>query len=140
MVASQVEDRQRQESGRASVVKCGDVVRLAGSVTEAEFNLALCDDDGEPLEIDGVVVEVLPQWVRVRIKRMVTPVSFCAPIESAVMRMVRPEEVLGVIDGEPRLWPNAAALKGVSDERAGKVRTFAAPVFWTVGAEEIPMD
>ena len=53
---------------------------------------------------------------------MVTTVSFCAPIESAVMRMVRPHEVLGIIDGEPRLWPNAAALKGVSDERAGRVR------------------
>ena len=48
----------------------GDTVRLAQSVIVAEFNLALCDDDGEPLEIDGVVVEVLPQWVRVRIKRM----------------------------------------------------------------------
>ena len=117
----------------------GDTIRLAGSVTEAEFNLALCDDDCESLEIDGVVVEVLPQWVRVRIKRMVRSVSFCAPIESAVLRMVRPEEVLGVIDGEPRLWPNAAALKGVSDERARKVRRAAAPVFWTVGAEEIPM-
>ena len=68
----------------------------------------------------------------------VRSVSFCAPIESAVLRMVRPEEVLEVIDGEPRLWPNAAALKGVSDERAGKVRRAAAPVFWTVGAEEIP--
>ena len=116
----------------------GDTVRLAQSVIVAEFNLALCDDDGEPLEIDGVVVEVLPQWVRVRIKRMVRSVSFCAPIESAVLQMVRPEEVLEVIDGEPRLWPNAAALKGVSDERAGKVRRAAAPVFWTVGAEEIP--
>ena len=116
----------------------GDTVRLAQSVTMAEFGLALCDDDGAGLEIDGVVVEVLPQWMRVRIKRMVRSVSFCAPIESAVLRMVRPEEVLEVIDGEPRLWPNAAALKGVSDERAGKVRKAAAPVFWTVGAEEIP--
>ncbi len=57
-------------------LQAGDVVRLGGSVTEAEFNLALCDDDGEPLEIDGVVVEVLPQWVRVRIKRMVKSISF----------------------------------------------------------------
>ena len=69
---------------------------------------------------------------------MVTTVSFCAPIESAVMRMVRPHEVLGVIDGKPRLWPNAAALIGVSDERAGKARRGAAPVFWTVDEEEIP--
>ena len=52
--------------------------------------------------------------------------------------MVRPHEVLEVIDGEPRLWPNAAALKGVSDERAGRVRRPTAPVFWTVGEEEIP--
>ena len=64
--------------------------------------------------------------------------EFCAPIKSAVLRMVRPEEVLEVIDGEPRLWPNGAVLKGVSDERAGKVRRAAAQVFWTVGAEEIP--
>ena len=84
-------------------------------------------------------MEVLPQWVKVRIKRMVTPVSFCAPIESAVMRMVRPEEVLEVIDGEPRLWPNAAALKGVSDARAGKVRRTTTPLFWTVWEGEIPM-
>ena len=41
----------------------GDTVRLAQSVIVAEFNLALCDDDGEPLEIDGVVVEVLPQLI-----------------------------------------------------------------------------
>ena len=90
--------------------------------TKNEFDLALFDESEPLLEIDGEVMEVLPKWVRVRIKRMVTTVSFCAPIESAVMRMVRPHEVLGIIDGEPRLWPNAAALKGVSDERAGRVR------------------
>ena len=35
----------------------GDTVRLAQSVTLAEFGLALCDDDGAGLEIDGVVIE-----------------------------------------------------------------------------------
>ena len=50
---------------------------------------------------------------------MMTTISFCAPIESAVMRMVRSHEILGVVDDEPQLWPNAAALKRVSDERAG---------------------
>ena len=34
--------------------------------------------------------------------------------------------------------PNAAGLKSVSDEREGKVSKVAAPVFWTVGVEEIP--
>ena len=47
--------------------------------------------------------------------------------------------MLEVLEGESRLWPNAAALKGVSDEREGKVSKAAAPVFWTVGVDEIPM-
>ena len=121
-------------------LQAGDVVRLAGGVTRAEFGLALCDDDGDTLEIDGVVFEVLPHWVKVRIKRMVQTVSFCAPVEGAVLRLVRPDEVLGLIDGEAQLWPNVAALKTVSNERDGKARKVAAPVFWTVGVDEIPTD
>ena len=45
----------------------GDTVRLAQSVTMAEFGLALCDDEGAGLEIDGVVMKVFPQWADVRI-------------------------------------------------------------------------
>ena len=36
-----------------------------------------------------------------------------------------------------RLWLNAASLKGVSDEREGKAKRKPAPVFWTVGDDEI---
>ena len=36
-----------------------------------------------------------------------------------------------------RLWPNAASLKGVSDERERKAKRKPAPVFWTVGVDEI---
>ena len=39
-------------------LQAGDAVRLAGSVTWAEFGLALCDDDGALLEIDGKVLDV----------------------------------------------------------------------------------
>ena len=116
----------------------GDVVRLAESVTRAEFGLALCNDDGEMLEIDGEVMDVFPQWVDVRIKRMLKTVSFTAPMEGAIRRMVRRKEVLEVLDGEARLWPNAAALKGVSDEREGNKQKHSAPVFWTVGVDQIP--
>ena len=56
----------------------------------------------------------------------------------SVARWVKPEEVLEVLDGEARMWPNAAALKGVSDEREGRAKAKAAPVFWTVGVDEIP--
>ena len=42
---------------------CKGLLRKRGllqSVTQAEFGLALCDDDGAGLEIDGVVVEAVP--------------------------------------------------------------------------------
>ena len=121
-------------------VEKGDVVRLAASVTLAEFGLALCDDDGEMLEIDGVVMEVKQQGLIVMIRRMMPRPAPFAWAEGTVSRWVRADEVLGVLDGEARLWPNAAALKGVSDEREGKVSKAAAPVFWTVGVDEIPGD
>ena len=116
----------------------GDVVRLAQSVTMAEFGLASCDDDGVGLEIDGVVGRVEPPMVNVVIRRMMRRPAPFAPEEGAISRWVRREEVLGVIEGEARLWPNAAGLKGVSDEREGKVKRQPAPVFWTVGVDEIP--
>ena len=35
------------------IPKNGDTVKLAGSVTQAEFGLRLCDNDVEMLEIEG---------------------------------------------------------------------------------------
>ena len=116
----------------------GDVVRLAESVTQAEFGLALCDDDGVGLEIDGVIIKVMPHMVNVRIRRLVKHSKFFGPQEGAISRWVRRQEVLGVIKGEARLWPNAAGLKGVCDEREGKKQKHSAPVFWTVGVDQIP--
>ena len=116
----------------------GDTVRLAQSVTLAEFGLALCDDDGAGLEIDGVVVEAVPHMVNVRIRRLMHHSRITGPTEGAASRWVRPHEVLEVIEGEPHLWPNAKGLKGVSDKREGKVKRQPAPVFWTIGVDEIP--
>jgi hypothetical protein len=52
-------------------------------------------------------------------------------------RWVRSDEVLEVIECEAMLWPVAARLKGVSDEREG-IKKAPAPLFWTVGVEEMP--
>ena len=135
-----MENRQCKEPYGAVVLmryQKGDTVRLAGSVMLAEFGLLLCDDAGELLEIDGVIQEVMNDRVRVVIKRMMPRPAPFAWIEGHSSRWVRAEEVLGVIEGEAMLWPDAARLKGVSDEREG-VKTAPAPVFWTVGVEEMP--
>ena len=42
------------------------------------------------------------------------------------------------LEREARLWPNTAALKGVSNACDGKVKRQPAPVLWTVGVGEIP--
>ena len=120
------------------IPKKGETVRLAASVTLAEFGLALCDDDGAGLEIDGVVGRVENHMVNVVIRRMMRRPAPFAPQEGAVSRWVRCHEVLEVIEGEPYLWPNAAELKGVSDKCDGKVKRQPEPVFWTVGVDEIP--
>lgn len=67
---------------------------------------------------------------------MSRPASF-AWEQGYVSRWVREEEVLGLIEGEAVLWPDAASLKGVSDKREG-IKTASASVFWTVGVEEMP--
>ena len=127
---------ERRSSSVVVAMKKGDTVRLAGSVMLAEFGLMLCDDAGDLLEIDGVVQEVMNDRARVVIKRMIPRPAPFAWIEGHVSRWVRAEEVLGVIEGEAMLWPDAARLKGVSDEREG-IKASPAPVFWTVGVEEM---
>ena len=121
------------------IPKKGDTVRLAGSVTQAEFGLALCDDDGEPLQIDGKIWKTGDCGVYVVIKRMRDRRPPFAAQPGSVARWEKPEEVLEVLEGEARMWPNAAALKSVSDEREG-VKAQPAPVFWSVGSDEPPYD
>ena len=116
----------------------GDTVRLAQSVTTAEFGLAFCDNDGAGLEIDGVVVEAVPHMVNACFRRLIHHSRITGPTEGTVSSWVRRHEVLEVIKGEARLWPNAAGLKAVSDECEGKVKRQPEPVFWTVGVDEIP--
>ena len=90
VVAGQVEDRQGSE-GVVMKLQKGDVVRLAESVTMTEFGLALCDNDGVGLEIDGVVVEAMPHMVNVRIRRLMTSSSICGPTEGAGSRSGPPQ-------------------------------------------------
>ena len=115
----------------------GDTVRLAGSVMLAEFGLMFCDDAGELLEIDGVIQEVMNDRARVVIKRMIPRPTPFAWEEGFVSRWVKSDEVLEVSEGEAMLWPDAARLRAVSDERDG-IKRAQAPVFWTVGVEKMP--
>ena len=47
------------------------------------------------------------------------------------------DEVLEVIKGKSRSWPNVAALQDVSDKRKRKVKHIPEQMFWTVGVDEI---
>ena len=73
--------------------------------------------------------------VNVVIKRMRPRPAPFASQEGAVGRWVV-VEVLEVFEGKARLWPNAAELKDVSDERDGSTSAGASAL--TVGVDEIP--
>ena len=75
--------------------------------------------------------------MRVFIRRLIPRPAPFVWEEGFVSRWVRAEEVLEVIEGEAMLWPDAARLKDVSDEREG-IKRAQAPVFWTVGVEGMP--
>ena len=75
--------------GHAMKLRKGDVVRLAQSVTQAEFGLALCDDDEAGLEIDGVVGRIELHMVNVIIRRLMGSSSICGPTEGSVSRWLR---------------------------------------------------
>ena len=124
----------------AMQINVGDTVRLAPEVTQEEFGLALCDDDGLPIEIDAEVIEIGRVYIKVKILRMMRLTRFTAPQEMAVTRLVRPKQVLDVLSHSPSIWPNAAALKTVSAERDGKAKKKTQPVFWSVGVDEIPQE
>ena len=57
---------------------------------------------------------------------------------NAVARWVKVEEMLEVIEHEARLWPNTAALRGVSDGRERKLKRSQVSTFWIVVVDEIP--
>ena len=59
-------------------------------------------------------------------------------IITAVARWVKVEEMLEVIEHEARLWPNTAALRGVSDGRERKLKRSQVSTFWIVVVDEIP--
>ena len=46
--------------------------------------------------------------------------------------------MLEVIEDEARLWPNTAALRGVSDGRERKLQRSPVSTFWIVVVDEIP--
>ena len=59
-------------------------------------------------------------------------------IITAAARWVKVEEMLEVIEDEARLWPNTAALRGVSDGRERKLQRSPVSTFWIVVVDEIP--
>ena len=143
LVSRPIPDRswpERSWLGDTMNVQVGDTVRLCGEITQREFGLSLVDDDGAPIEIDAEVIDIGKVYLRVKIMRMMQLTRFTAPQEMAVTLFVRPENVLGVLDHPPSIWPHAAALKAVSAARDGKARAKAQPVFWSVGVDAIPQE
>ena len=120
-------------------VNVGDVVLLDAGITADEFGVALMDERGELIQLDGVVQEVKPHIVRVVLRRLYKPWKVLRPEEAQVSRWVRTEQVIGVLDCEATLWPMLTGIREAAARRDGvKVPPLPA-VHWTVG-EAIPTE
>lgn len=57
----------------------GDVVLLDASITADEFGIALMDERGELIRLDGVIREVKPHMCRVTLRRLCKPWKVLRP-------------------------------------------------------------
>ena len=117
----------------------GDVVLLDAAITKDEFGIALMDERGELIRLDGVIREVKPHMCRVTLRRLYKPWKVLRPEEAAVSRWVRNEQVIDVLDGEATLWPMLTGIREAAARRDGVKVPPRPAVHWTVG-EPIPTE
>lgn len=121
-------------------IKKGDVVKLAAIVTREEFGVALRNENGDFIMLDGIVQQVLPHIVQIRMRRLLKPLKHFAPEEHSISRWVRVEQIIDVLDGEATLWPMLTDIREAAARRDGVRRPMKPVVHWVVGEEPIPTD
>lgn len=120
-------------------MKVGDVVLLDASITQEEFDVALMDERGELIRLDGVIRQMRPHMCRITMRRLLKPAKFLAPEEHVISRWVRTEQVIDVLDCEATLWPMLTGIREAAARRDGVKVPPRPAVHWTVG-EPIPTE
>ena len=82
----------------------GDVVILGPEVTKTSYGLHLCNDQGETVLIDGVLVAIEGDFARVRINRSHGKAVPGRAAMTGELQRIRRSDVVRVSDQPPMLW------------------------------------
>ena len=103
----------------------GDVVILGAAVTKRSYGLDLCDNNGEAVLMDGVLMSIDGDYARVRIGRKMGKTAPGGGPMVGELQLIRRRDVIRVSEKPATLWRDGAnAVKAASarDMKTGWIR------------------
>ena len=82
----------------------GDVVILGPEVTKTSYGLHLCNDQGDTVLMDGVLMAIEGDFARVRINRSHGKAVPGRGAMTGELQLIRRSDVVRVSDQPPTLW------------------------------------
>ena len=90
----------------------GDVVILGPAKTQESYGLNLCDDSGESILMDGVLMAIEGEFARIRVGRHQ---GKAAPGRGPMVgepHLIKRSDIVRVSDKPPKLWGDAKSAMG----------------------------
>ena len=98
----------------------GDVVILGPEVTKTSYGLHLCNDQGETVLMDGVLMVIEGDFARVRINRSQGKAAPGRGAMTGELQLIRRRDVVRVSDQPPTLWADRISAVKAAAARDGK--------------------
>lgn len=105
-----------------------DVVILSHEITKASYGLNLCDDAGEAILMDGILVTIEGDFARVRIGRHQNKIAPGRGSMVGELHLIKRTDIVRVSDKPPTLWGNAKEAMRAAAQRDGRQHNRAS--FW----------
>ena len=96
------------------------MVILGPEVTKTSYGLHLCNDQGETVLMDGVLMAIEGDFARVRINRSHGKAVPGRGAMTGELQLVRRSDVARVSDQPPKLWADRSSAVKAAAARDGK--------------------
>lgn len=106
-----------------------DVVILGPAVTKESYGLNLCDDSGESILMDGVLMAFEGEFARVRVGRHQGKAAPGRGPMVGELHLIKRSDIVRVSDKPPTLWGDAKSAMAAAAARDGRQSNRAS--FWT---------
>ena len=107
----------------------GDVVILGPAVTKESYGLNLCDDSGESILMDGVLLAIEGEFARVRVGLHQGKAAPGRGPMVGELHLIKRNDIVRVSDKPPTLWGDAKSAMAAAAARDGRQLNSAS--FWT---------